>query len=76
MQQQSNQIGFHKLWLGIIKKAVKDSTYVGFENYKDNYFIKIKVKDGKEMVLQLAGKPSDLTTESYQKIIAEITKTE
>lgn len=72
-QQTSQKIQFHSYWKDVVKRCVKNCTYIGFEQYKSNFFIKIRTKDTKEMVFELAGSPDDMTVESYQKLIKEIT---
>jgi hypothetical protein len=71
--QTNNKIQFHSYWKNLIFKFVKDCSYVGFEQYKNTFFIKIRNKDKKEIVFELAGTPDDMTSESYKKLLKEIT---
>lgn len=72
-QKLSQKIQFHSYWKDVILKIIKGCIYVGFEQYQNKFFLKIRTKDKKEMVFQLAGSPDDLTNESYKKLIKEIT---
>ena len=71
-QIANNNISFHSYWKKAILKIVKGANYCGFEQYKDKHFLKIRAKDTKEIVFELAGTPNDLTNESYEKLIKEI----
>ncbi len=73
LKQTNQKIQFHSYWKKVIFKFVKDCTYIGFEQYKDKYFLKIKTKNTKQMVFELAGTPNDMSAETYQNLLKTIT---
>ena len=73
LKQTNQKIQFHSYWKSVIFKFVKGCTYIGFEQYKDKYFLKIRIKDTKQMVFKLAGTPDDMSAETYQNLLKTIT---
>ena len=62
----------HIVFLDAIKKSANLS-YVSYERYGDKFRLKvIKNKGDKPDYFDLTGKPSDVTTDSYQKTLDKL----
>ncbi len=58
---------FHAANLEHIKKIAKAS-YVGFENYKDYFHVKV-IRNDFASYFKLHGTPNDMTQDSYDKLL-------